>query len=466
MKKRLFSILLVLAMILAAAVPAAAEAPVDPFEEITAEFIQAKEVEPYEIAVRPSRITGRAVLRWAPSHYAPILATYGAKQILTVLNETPNWLMVEDMETGKIGYICRHNVTEPEKIENASHTIDLTEVEDGKKNLGVIDINGAFSLQCALPEGYDVEVVSSSADEMYAIIYSEDETKPILRLAVGYDEEYADVDRLNDVDLETLGKLEDTFIEEDPTVEITYGETGLGTRLLIAEKKSSNIDSVTFMSIYKGYFVECVLLPSQTSANKKLTDEEIRMCVDFLTQMDFVPVNEEKEGIMSVLNPGEKYVARISDYSPDDNTAYVEVLEKILLDREQVDGLKIGDSLVIGEDTIAVEALESDEFGVYINGQYVLLYGNGTVVEPSYFGHPYYRVLWADTMEIPLDMTFTDGISEEGGALEEPEVRSVAEFITKLEEFVDGEFDSDNVYVTFTEDGNLASVERFYVLWQ
>lgn len=75
MKKQFISLLLVVAMIFAVTVPAAAEEAVslDPFEEITAEFLQAKYVEPYDTAVRPSRITGWAALRWAPSYSAPII---------------------------------------------------------------------------------------------------------------------------------------------------------------------------------------------------------------------------------------------------------------------------------------------------------------------------------------------------------------------------------------------------------
>ena len=117
MKKQLLSLLLALVMGLTVLIPAAVadEVSLDPFEEITEEFTQAKVVDPYQVVTRPARVTSWAALRWAPSRSATLMATYPANQELTVLKETPHWLQVENLETLDVGYISKKAVAEPGK---------------------------------------------------------------------------------------------------------------------------------------------------------------------------------------------------------------------------------------------------------------------------------------------------------------------------------------------------------------
>ena len=101
----------------------------------------------------------------------------------------------------------------------------LAEAE-GKVTIGTISINGAFTLQCGLPEGYHPVPTSVTPEQVTAAIRSDDPLAPVMYLSVAYDEKYYDVDRMNDLTPEELTQLEETYIEEDPEVEITYGETG------------------------------------------------------------------------------------------------------------------------------------------------------------------------------------------------------------------------------------------------
>ena len=43
------------------------------------------------------------------------------------------------------------------------------------------------------------------------------------------------------------------------------------------------------LAIYKGYFIEFNMTPNPNAADQTLTDAQIQMCVDFLTNVDFVP---------------------------------------------------------------------------------------------------------------------------------------------------------------------------------
>ena len=334
-----------------------------------------------------------------------------------------------------------------------------------KITIGTVSINGAFKLQCGLPEGYTPVPGTISPEQVTATIRSEDPNAPVMQLSVAYDEMYSDVDRLNDLDQEELTLLEQTFIVNDPDVEISYGETGYGTLLLIARHESEELDYITFFSIYKGYCVEFALVPSQQAEDKNLTEDQLRISVDFLTDLDFIPANVSTS--TAQLIAGEQYVARLTNYSAEENTVQAEVLMEILLDREDVDQLKVGDTLTIGMENIQVETLERDEYGVLINDETELRYGGGTDVF-AYSYEKMHREPFANlTLQIPDSLVFLDGIDPSSGEmLDTPTEHTAAEFKEMLAAGGIPDFASDNVYVTFDEDGEMVLVERFYTPWQ
>ena len=133
-----------------------------------------------------------------------------------------------------------------------------------KEQLGTINVNGEFNLKCALPEGYRVI------------------------LSIAFDEAYANVTRMNDLTDEDLAFIEGTF-QDDYNVEITYAETTHGTKLLIAKEVGEKQDFVDIMSVYQGYFIEFVMTPGFEATNKTLTEEQIQMCINFLSELDFEP---------------------------------------------------------------------------------------------------------------------------------------------------------------------------------
>ena len=158
-----------------------------------------------------------------------------------------------------------------------------------KEKIGTISINGVFDLRCKLPEGYRVQPTKLDGTQVSAWIVSDKADKPMMQLSIAFDEAYADVDRMNDLDDEAFEEIEKSFTDVDPTIEITYGDTGLGTRLLIARQSIDYMNYIDFFSIYKGYLIEFVVIPSKSAEDKTLTDEQYQMCIDFLTELDFVP---------------------------------------------------------------------------------------------------------------------------------------------------------------------------------
>ena len=337
----------------------------------------------------------------------------------------------------------------------------------GKVEIGTISINGMFTLKCGLPEGYRVETIYEGPEQVIAALLHEDPAKPSMMLSVAFDETYADVERMNDLDEEAMDLLEKTFTDVDPTVEISYGDTGLGTRLLIAKQTEGEQDYIDFLSVYKGYFVEFVMVASEQAEDKNLTDEQLQLCIDFLTDLDFVP------GDMPVVTgaadlAGTTVLARLTNYDAEANTLQAELKRTLVLNPEVVAALQVGDTLVLGEQQEVIESLEPDEEdgSILVNDE-IWLFPREDGVHASMYEHEYTETIALLTLEVPEDLVFIDGIDPEtGDVLEEPAEHTAAEFIAQLSAGGYPDFASDNVNVTFDAEGRMTKVERFYTPWQ
>ena len=162
---------------------------------------------------------------------------------------------------------------------------------DTSDQLGRLSVNGEFDLTCKLPESYKMQVINAKGNSVLALITSEDITKPDLTLSIAYEDIYKNVQRLNDLPEKDLKDLEESFKVVDD-VDISYGETAHGTKLLICKENDGDGDTdyVQILTIYKGYLIEFEMEPSKDAAERSLTDEQIQMCVDFLSNLDFVEV--------------------------------------------------------------------------------------------------------------------------------------------------------------------------------
>lgn len=157
-----------------------------------------------------------------------------------------------------------------------------------KTYLATVDMKGAFQLQCALPEGYEIEEIESN-ESTYIAMLKADETRPVLTLSIAYNELYSDVFRMNDLDAETLAQIETSFQTED-NVDISYTETAYGTKLMLIKEVEGPVNYVDFYSVYLGYEVEIVVVAQDENG---LTDGQIQMAVDFLSELDFVEAEND-----------------------------------------------------------------------------------------------------------------------------------------------------------------------------
>ena len=159
-----------------------------------------------------------------------------------------------------------------------------------KTYLATVDMNGVFQLQCTLPEAYEIQEIESTGAS-YIALFMADESRPLLTLSIAYNELYSDVFRMNDLDAEDLALIEDSFKAEDD-VKISYTETSYGTKLMVCREVGNDTDFVDIFSVYKGYNVEFIMQPNPKAKNQHLTDAQIKMCVDFLSEVDFISPDE------------------------------------------------------------------------------------------------------------------------------------------------------------------------------
>lgn len=168
--------------------------------------------------------------------------------------------------------------------------------------------------------------------------------------------------------------------------------------------------------------------------------------------------------------------ARILGYDEARNTLTVELIVPEVFAEEDVLALEVGDSIFTGGQEVLIRSIdryEDDGYLVINAGAYEHAPGSvylhmdewGNYM-PDRYGHPTYNSLAVLECLVTDSLLFLDYTSAEtGDALELPIVRTAAELTAAVR---DGEtaLGIDNVYVVFDEDGQLATVQRFFVSWQ
>ena len=155
----------------------------------------------------------------------------------------------------------------------------LAEETAEKAILGTLKVGQSFMIKSRVPEGYRFEEIVNNELNLIGILAG-GEGKPTVTVSIAYNEEYADVERFNDVDEETVQAIRDSFLMMDDVV-FEDLETAYGTRLLkVTQSDKTFVDIYT---IYKGYELEFLL-----SADEEVQDADIQMLVDFISDMDFV----------------------------------------------------------------------------------------------------------------------------------------------------------------------------------
>ena len=196
-----------------------------------------------------------------------------------------------------------------------------------------------------------------------------------------------------------------------------------------------------------------------------LTDEQLRLSIDFLTDLDFIPANIPADP--KTLVADGKYVTNISDYDPETNTVKLDVRHTVVLDKAIAEALRPGDTLIVGQFSEKIDTLEHDEDGTLRINEYITLENYGGEYHVYMNDYEYLENYVTLTQEIPENLTFSDGIDPEtGDPLDTPTEHTAQEFIAMLTAGGYPDFATDNAYAAFNENGDLIAVERFYTPWQ
>lgn len=174
---------------------------------------------------------------------------------------------------------------------------------------------------------------------------------------------------------------------------------------------------------------------------------------------------------------GKTVMVRVGAYHQEDHTLELTVLEKLRFAAEAVEGLQPGDALNLGGELLVVRQIEPMT--------YLLLLDDGSGVDEAsvwlkkgedgdYEAGQYSDFIWRTVGSAPFavanDAQLLDGIDpEDGDMLESPTRHSMEEFLRIKEEKEERGypgFGCDNVWAAFNAEGEIASLERFYVPWQ
>ena len=174
---------------------------------------------------------------------------------------------------------------------------------------------------------------------------------------------------------------------------------------------------------------------------------------------------------------GKTVMVRVGAYHQEDHTMELTVLEKLCFAAEAVEGLRVGDTLELDGELLVVRKIEPMTHGLLLGGDdgldegsvWLEKSGNGGY-EAGRYSHPIWRTVGSAPFAVAQDAQFLDGIDpEDGDMLESPTRHSMEEFLCiKEEEEERGYpgFGCDNVWAAFNAEGEIASLERFYVPWQ
>ncbi len=156
-----------------------------------------------------------------------------------------------------------------------------------KEDYTVVTVNGAFNIRGITPEGYRLEDTQSVDTDIWAVFGSEDPSKPSFSLVISFLEEYANVERLNDLSEAEMYAL----VDDDPSLneKIDIMETDYGTKVMILRSDDPSFDFACFVTLYKGYEVGLNVFGAD-NGTQPLTDAQITQAMKFLSDLDFVPV--------------------------------------------------------------------------------------------------------------------------------------------------------------------------------
>ena len=148
----------------------------------------------------------------------------------------------------------------------------------------VVEFRDRLQLNGSLPQGYRFTLLDQQDLMMSGQIVSENAASPLLEVYIAFNESYAAVTSLKDLDQATLDGIKQDFsMEYDVTFE--QFETASGESLLLVRDNGGQF--LDFYTVSLGYEIELTLFPAE---GQTLTEEQINRCLELMRTLDIVQV--------------------------------------------------------------------------------------------------------------------------------------------------------------------------------
>lgn len=150
-------------------------------------------------------------------------------------------------------------------------------------NRRTVAYDDTMSVDVVIPEGYALNE-DTLMGALYLVMAPIDGSENYYCTIIAPDEDRANVERLNDLSDDEVQAIAEEFCTDLNNPTVTYGETGMGTKLIIIDDNDVDFgDTVIVLTLYKGYFLTTYVFP----AGDTVTDAEKDMAIQFYTNMEF-----------------------------------------------------------------------------------------------------------------------------------------------------------------------------------
>lgn len=168
---------------------------------------------------------------------------------------------------------------------------------------------------------------------------------------------------------------------------------------------------------------------------------------------------------------GQAVYVRVLGFDWRAETVTVALCDVETFDREAIQAMTVGDTLITDGMEIEVRSIEKDMPLMTVNesGETLHLWENEDGnFESAYYEQRVWTVVGEYTFELSDDLIFLDGINPSTGA---PLTLPTAHTLRELRQIVEGEeydpgFSSQNAYMVFDDEQEAVVLARFYVPWQ
>ena len=159
---------------------------------------------------------------------------------------------------------------------------------ESKPILGTL---GGYVIKYVAPENYQISIINSDNNTIYAIAASSEADQPAINLSIAFNESYVREDgngmRLNEVSEEDMALIHESFEENTEVKSFEEGETAFGTKVLIVRGTIGEKEYADVYSIYNAYEVEALIMGGTGTEDPTLTSEQVQMIIDFFSNIDF-----------------------------------------------------------------------------------------------------------------------------------------------------------------------------------